>query len=325
METLEKEIEHDENRNRGIELEVQRLQELETFKAELEIVQLKILMHKYQSAFDANEKLRKEYQALNARKLELEAKNGPLVEEQTRIETDLKAAKKASGAAGNRFNEITQKVKQLQDAAESKEKERDKARKSVKAAKDEAKALQNKLPNMRKELEKLQHEYEQLLEELGDSGVPLDGDSGKASGAYGELLKEIDGVNGQLNEVSLKLDELERNASFKDERDGYRAEQDRIDREIRSLEDIKLRRMGQLARSDRDTAQAMDWIKNQGSQNVLKETTYDPIMIEMNAKEMKHAKLIENLVPRPAQRVGPVAAFASLCRSGLLTALRGPL
>uniref|UniRef100_A0A6P7F6B6 Structural maintenance of chromosomes protein 5 n=1 Tax=Diabrotica virgifera virgifera TaxID=50390 RepID=A0A6P7F6B6_DIAVI len=68
-----------------------------------------------------------------------------------------------------------------------------------------------------------------------------------------------------------------------------------LENETQKLENVKQNRLEHLRRINSDAYAAVDWLRN--NKHLFRGEIYEPIMLELNVTENRHAKYIENVIP----------------------------
>ncbi|KAI9033358.1 P-loop containing nucleoside triphosphate hydrolase protein [Hyaloraphidium curvatum] len=291
---LDRDIEHDETRNRGIEQEVKRVQELEKLQEDLEKVKLKILIKQYDAAFSAHNALKEEVETLKRRKAELDRLNEPLVRKQQKYGDAVKEAKKVVAKSKSDYNETAKGLKKLYDDIERSEDAMKDCRNRLKKAKAAQKECSTKLEDVHKEIGKLERGVVDAVREMEEAGVPANpGEPG--TGRYAELQRLIAAKQDEIEAISREAADLDSSATdLRDEVHGYRREQQEANDELRRLADIRNQKLERLRRTDKPTYDAMEVIRNGNLQ--LEQMPYDPIIVEINPRDLAYASLVENAI-----------------------------
>ncbi|NWS13743.1 SMC5 protein, partial [Pachyramphus minor] len=173
-----------------------------------------------------------------------------------------------------KIKEISQKIKQKQDALEVNEKKIEEIKQALRMKKDEEMDRQNKI-------HKIQEIIEAWKNELNTMAV------------CENLQLEIDAVNNELKKLQEERTNIDSYVSdLRAEKRNQEREQKRIIDHLGRLNNIMKMKEENLKGRFQDTYSALTWLRK--NKDKFKKTVYEPMMLEINPRDSRHAKYIEN-------------------------------
>ncbi|XP_025891610.1 structural maintenance of chromosomes protein 5 [Nothoprocta perdicaria] len=215
-----------------------------------------------QSRDQAKEELKnlKEMQAPVAKKIqEIEERYKSL---------DMKIRDKAA-----EIKDTSQKCKQKQDALEKKDKHIEEINQALRMKKDEEMDRQKKIHNTRKMIEDWQSELSTMVSE--------------------NLQPQIDAVNKELKHLQEERANIDSDVSdLRTEKNNQDMERKRIADCIVELDNVMNMKEEKLKGKFRDTHSALMWLRK--NTDKFRRKVCEPMMLEINMKDNRHAKYVEN-------------------------------
>nr|XP_033780573.1 structural maintenance of chromosomes protein 5 [Geotrypetes seraphini] len=175
---------------------------------------------------------------------------------------------------GIEIKETSQKCKQKQDALESKEKQIDDVQHSLRMKRDEESNREKRIITTHKMIEDWQNELNTI-------------------GNCEHLQPEIDSLNTELR--SIQEDKVNIDSEISDlNQERYYLEKEIISNtnRIKQLDNLMNLKEEKLRGRFRDTYNAVLWLRE--NSNRFKQSVCKPIMLEINMKDQRHAKYVEN-------------------------------
>ncbi|KAM8792563.1 structural maintenance of chromosomes protein 5, partial [Eudromia elegans] len=171
------------------------------------------------------------------------------------------------------IKDTSQKCKQKQDALEKKDKQIEEINQALRMKKDAEMDRQKKIHNTRKMIEDWQNELETMVSE--------------------NLQPQIDAVNNELKHLQEERANIDSDVSdLRAEKSNQNMEWKRIGGCIVELDNIMNMKEEKLKGKFRDTHSALMWLRQ--NTDKFKKKVCEPMMLEINMKDNRHAKYVEN-------------------------------
>ncbi|XP_030920667.1 structural maintenance of chromosomes protein 5 isoform X2 [Geospiza fortis] len=191
---------------------------------------------------------------------------------------------------------ISQKYKEKQDALEMKDKQIEEINQAFRMKKDEETNRQKKI-----------HQTQQIIEEWQNE---LD-----TMAVCENLQPQIDAVNTELKKLQEDKANIDNDVSdLRAEKTSQEQEEKRIIDRLGQLNNIMHMKEENLKMRFRDTHSALMWLRN--NKDKFKKTACEPMMLEINMKDSRHAKYVENHISSNDLR-----AFVFECQEDMETFL----
>ncbi|XP_068032524.1 structural maintenance of chromosomes protein 5 [Anomalospiza imberbis] len=169
---------------------------------------------------------------------------------------------------------ISQKCKEKQDALEIKDKQIEEINQAFRMKKDEETNRQKKI-----------HQTQQIIEEWQSE---LD-----TMAVCENLQPQIDAVNTELKKIREERANIDNDVSdLRAEKNNQEREEKRIIDRLGQLNNIMHMKEENLKMRFRDTHSALMWLRN--NKDKFKKRICEPMMLEINMKDSRHAKYVEN-------------------------------
>ncbi|XP_050184943.1 structural maintenance of chromosomes protein 5 [Myiozetetes cayanensis] len=173
-----------------------------------------------------------------------------------------------------KITEISQKIKQKQDALEMKAKKIEEIKQALRMKKDEEMDRQSKIC-------KTQEMIEAWKNELNTMAV------------CENLQPQIDAVNNELKKIQEERTNIDNDISdLRAEKRNQEREQKRIIDHLGQLNNIMKMKEENLKGRFPDTYSALMWLRK--NKDKFKKNVYEPMMLEINPRDSRHAKYVEN-------------------------------
>ncbi|XP_010224723.1 PREDICTED: structural maintenance of chromosomes protein 5 [Tinamus guttatus] len=171
------------------------------------------------------------------------------------------------------IKDTSQKCKQKQDALEKKDKQIEEINQALRMKKDEEMDRQKKIYNTRKMIEEWENELQTMVSE--------------------NLQPQIDAVNKELKQLQEERANIDSDVSdLRTEKSNQEMEKKRIAGCIAELDNIMNMKEETLKGKFRDTHSALMWLRK--NLDKFKKQVCEPMMLEINMKDNRHAKYVEN-------------------------------
>ncbi|XP_050842809.1 structural maintenance of chromosomes protein 5 isoform X3 [Serinus canaria] len=191
---------------------------------------------------------------------------------------------------------IFQKCKEKQDALEMKDKQIEEINQAFRMKKDEE-------TNRQKKIHQTQNIIEEWQNELNTMAV------------CENLQPQIDAVNTELKKLQEEKANIDNDVSdLRAEKNNQEREEKRIIDRLGQLNNIMHMKEENLKMRFRDTHSALMWLRN--NKDKFKKQTCEPMMLEINMKDSRHAKYVENHISSNDMR-----AFVFECQEDMETFL----
>lgn len=284
-------------KNARLERDVQKLQEQEKIEKEIDIVKAKIVFAKYQSHVDLFAAQKDVVTALQTEYNLAAAPLEPLATERDEAKEVLEAAKQKEQRIVSQFKSETDEVikcsKKVEEGSERRQVLREESLHLKRKEKQRLKALEDSEATIEREERKL----ENMELGLKERGLMSDGNVMTSN------IPGLADIQAQLEKLQSSIDDLEQNRDqvLRDERiiKGQLLNHDNtgrsVQKQLENLDNIRVQRLKKLQEVDRDTYDAVLWIREH--RNSFQGRVYEPVILEMSAKDVKYANLIEGSVP----------------------------
>ncbi|XP_040976773.1 structural maintenance of chromosomes protein 5 isoform X5 [Aquila chrysaetos chrysaetos] len=172
------------------------------------------------------------------------------------------------------IKDISQKCKQKQDALEMKDKQIEEIHQALRMKKDEEMDRQVKIHNTQKMIEEWKNELSTMA-------------------ASADLQPQTDAVNNELKKLQEERANTDSDISdLTAEKMNQKREEKRITDRLGQLNNIMNMKEENLKGKFRDTHSALMWLRN--NKDKFKKKVCEPMMLEINMKDNRHAKYVEN-------------------------------
>ncbi|XP_030323655.1 structural maintenance of chromosomes protein 5 [Calypte anna] len=204
----------------------------------------------------------------------LKEKQAPMTKKVQETEEHFKCLDAKIRDKASEIKEISQKCKQKQDALEMKDKQIEEIHQALRMKKDEEMDRQRKIHNTHKIIEEWKNELSSMA-------------------ASENLQPQIDAINTDMKKLREERDNIESDISdLKAEKRNQEGEMTRIIDRLGQLSNIMNMKEEILKGRFRDTHTALMWLRK--NRDKFKKKVCEPMMLEINMKDSKHAKYVEN-------------------------------
>ncbi|PVU97180.1 hypothetical protein BB559_002126 [Furculomyces boomerangus] len=165
---------------------------------------------------------------------------------------------------------------------------------------DSISSLENQTTEKRKEIEEIDKRFEKIEQERRDldkeisqietslQNKPDDNKVREANGHIKELLDSEQKVRMQIRETQEKVE------SIKNEGRDAQNSLSRLNQRLRTLEDVKARRVTVLKKFNNDTAVGLEWLE--GHRTEFQEHVFGPVALEIKLKRGDCANILETVI-----------------------------
>ncbi|NWI52214.1 SMC5 protein, partial [Calyptomena viridis] len=173
-----------------------------------------------------------------------------------------------------KIKEIAQKCKQKQDALETKDKRIEEIKQALRMKKDEEMDRQKKICHTQEIIEAWENELDTMA-------------------MCENLQPQIDAVNNELKELQEEKANIDSDISdLRAERRNQEREEKRIIDHLGQLNNVMKIKEENLKWKFRDTHSALMWLRK--NKDKFKKDVCEPMMLEINIRDNRHAKYVEN-------------------------------
>lgn len=264
--------------NQNLEKEVEAFNQREAIEKKILLYKLRIPAARYKEAKNIYENARTRREKALAAKKRLDEKLAPLEEAIKKEEKAIEALEKTMQASNLKLKSI-EKKREISDGKldalveRSEEIKRD----LDKAKQDQDKRLQT--------IQRLETTIAQLQEQV-DAGGPDESH-------LKPILDKMDLLKPEMKEVDDELAKIQSDIiSIQSNGPKLIREVHSLDKELNRLNDAKQQRIDILSRYDKSTGFAIEWLSK--NQNMFKEKVFNPLILEINIKDMRYAQGVEN-------------------------------
>ncbi|NXK89107.1 SMC5 protein, partial [Formicarius rufipectus] len=172
------------------------------------------------------------------------------------------------------IKEISQKIKQKQDALEIREKKIEEIKQALRMKKDEEMGRQKKIRHTREIIEAWKNELNTMA-------------------VCENLQPQIDAVNSELKKLQEERENIDSHVSdLRAEKRNQEREEKRIIDHLEHLNNIMKMKEENLKGRFQDTYSALMWLRK--NKDKFKKRVCEPMMLEINTRDSRHAKYVEN-------------------------------
>lgn len=259
---------------------------------------------------------------------ELKADTSPQSEEIHRLEGSIKSMEEKKKKAFEKHKKLMDETETKQNLVDAALNECDGARKTIISLKKREKERANKIEQeerelkvMKRDLEKLEAELKQagLLDEEGNdvtlalSQIQATQGGGRRRASQGNLEEQMFQVKGELGDIfeaiSQHTTEIKKvqeelsavsseAAEFVDSTKRLNYEKDDLERQLRTMDDMKNKRLNQMRNYASDTYKALMWLRN--NQGRFKKPVLEPMCMEIDLTDTRFAEIVETVISQRA-------------------------
>ncbi|XP_042188662.1 structural maintenance of chromosomes protein 5 isoform X2 [Callorhinchus milii] len=270
-------LENMEKMNDRNEKDVQRYYEKQRHLDKIKILERKRPWVEYEAARQQHEEVKHLRDQLKQELKGLKEAQAPMTRRIQAIERQCKQQEYKINEKGTEIKETARNYKQKQDLLERKDKEVEEVEQNLRMKKEEEADRQKRISNTKKMIEDWENEL-------------------KASGNDDNVQPELDSISRSLRKVQEERGAIDgEKADLRRDKENLEREKKRITNHLKRLEDMMNIKETRLRDRFRDTYNAILWLRE--NKDKFKGRIFEPIMLELNMKDSRNAKYIENHIP----------------------------
>ncbi|KAJ1206907.1 hypothetical protein NDU88_002300 [Pleurodeles waltl] len=267
-------LEKMKQRNERHKQDVERYYERKRHLDLIEMLERKRPWVEYENVRQQYEEMKQGRDHLKDELKKLKETQAPMAHKIQEIDKQVKNLDTKIREKGMEIKETSQKCKQKQDALEKKDKQIEEVQQFLRMKQDEEMNRQKKITTIRKMIEDWQNELSTM-------------------GNCGNLQPEIDAISGELRQIQEDRANIDSQMSdLRREKEILEGEKkDKVNR-IKQFDNLMNLKEEKLRTRFRDTYNAVMWLRE--NKDKFKHSVFKPIMLEINMKDQRHAKYVEN-------------------------------
>ncbi|KAF5269830.1 hypothetical protein FQR65_LT05876 [Abscondita terminalis] len=164
-----------------------------------------------------------------------------------------------------------------------------------------------KVVNLRSNLARIVGDFDSRLQEIDQRNREIANtkeELSKLGGKKSEMLKESDdqtelkmkSLNDDYKKIQAKVNQaVEKQGQLENSKRNRAYELRSLQNELQILENVKQQKLEWLRRADRDAFSAVQWLRD--NKNNFKGEVFEPMLLELNVLNPKHAIYVENTIP----------------------------
>ncbi|XP_048383273.1 structural maintenance of chromosomes protein 5 isoform X2 [Stegostoma tigrinum] len=270
-------LEKMKQRNERHEQDVQRYYERQRHLDKIKMLERKRPWVEYEVARQEHEEVKRARDQLKQELKALREAQAPMTRKIQTVERQCREQEAKIKEKGSEIKNFTQECKQKQDSLERKDKEVEEVQQRLRMKKDEEIDRQKRISNTKKMIEDLQKEL-------------------NTTRNYDHVQPEIDQISSALRRVQQDKGAVDsEKVELRREKENLEKEKKKVMVNIKRLEDMMHIKEENLRNRFRDTYNAVLWLRQ--NRNRFRGHIYEPIMLELNMKDSRNAKYIENHIP----------------------------
>ncbi|XP_059830738.1 structural maintenance of chromosomes protein 5 [Hypanus sabinus] len=267
-------LEKMKQRNERSEQDVQRYYERQRHLDKIKILERKRPWVEYEAARQEHEEVKHLRDQLKQKLKALKEAQTPVTRRIQVVERQCKEQETKVKDKSSEIKKISQECKQKQDILERKDKEVEEVQQNLRMKKDEEIDRQKRISNTKKMIDDLQNEL-------------------NATRNYDHVQPEIDQISSALRKVQEEKGAIDtEKGELRREKENLEKDKKKVMVNIKRLEDMMNFKEAKLRDRFRDTYNAVLWLRE--NKNKFRGHIYEPIMLELNMKDSRNAKYIEN-------------------------------
>ncbi|XP_020612107.1 structural maintenance of chromosomes protein 5-like [Orbicella faveolata] len=271
-----------EQQNERLEHEVKRHQERERHLQKVQILEKKKPWAEYEAARKKFVEIKTEKDKVKKRLEEVKRQNAPM---QKRLDEVTKKVRELE----NSTRELMQKGSDVLKKAKTKSEQIEKKGDKIEELQGELKDLQDEEKKRQKRMSDLERTIQGLQNELDNLPDPSD------------IQPRIDKINTEARQKNREAMTIQSQVQgVRDDSDRLKASVQDIKSRITKLEDMKNRRLEILRNRHKDTYNAVIWLRE--NQHRFKSPVHEPILLQIEMKDVRDAKFIESLISQNDMR-----------------------
>ncbi|KAI5476483.1 hypothetical protein MNV49_007730 [Pseudohyphozyma bogoriensis] len=290
LEAVMDQLKRQKDKHTAQERDVQAFEQRRNLEHERDVLNLLIPYAEFNIARDKWNIAKEDRERLKNEVAELEAENKPFMDSKEALENAVKHYADGKKVLTTKLASNHKEVSKKDGAIKRSESDIAKVREQLEAITKDEKARKTKISNLSKDVERMERK-------LGDKPEEPD---------YTDIKKLLAENARERAEWSEKSNE------FKAEAEGYEREvqalikdEQKVTQQLKTLHDVKARRLQAVKDDDRDTLRAYLWVREQRKNGKFKGKVYEPPKISLNLKPFNgktHTALAEAPISRAAFR-----------------------
>lgn len=267
-------LEKMKQRNERSEQDVQRYYERQRHLDKIKMLERKRPWVEYEAARQEHEEVKHLREQLKQELKALKESVAPVTRRIQVVERQCREQEAKVKEKGSEIKKISQECKQKQDLLERKDKEVEEVQQNLRMKNDEEIDRQKRISNTKKMIDDLQNEL-------------------NATGNYDHVQPEIDQISTALRKVQEEKGAIDtEKAELRREKENLEKEKKKVMANIKRLEDMMNFKEAKLRDRFKDTYNAVLWLRE--NRDKFRGHIYEPIMLELNMKDSRNAKYVEN-------------------------------
>uniref|UniRef100_UPI00398F87BA structural maintenance of chromosomes protein 5 isoform X1 n=2 Tax=Pristiophorus japonicus TaxID=55135 RepID=UPI00398F87BA len=267
-------LEKMKQRNERNEQDVQRYYERQRHLDKIKMLERKRPWVEYEAARQEHEEVKRIRDQLKQELKALKEAQAPMTRRIQAVDRQCREHEAKIKEKGSEIKKISQESKQKQDFLERKDKEVEEVQQRLRMKNDEEIDRQKRISNTKKMIEDLQNEL-------------------NATSNYDHVQPELDKISAALRKVQEDKGAVDgEKAELRREKCNLEKEREKVMANIKRLEDMMHVKEVTLRNRFKDTYNALLWLRE--NRNKFRGHIYEPIMLELNMKDSRNAKYIEN-------------------------------
>ncbi|NXM66247.1 SMC5 protein, partial [Serilophus lunatus] len=262
----------------------------------IEMLERKRPWLEYESVREQHEEVKQSRNQVKRELKMLKESQAPWTKKIQEAEENLKSLNMKMKDNTAKIKEIAQKCKQKQDALEMKDKQIEEIKQALRMKKDEEMDRQKKICHTQEIIEAWRNELDTMA-------------------VCENLQPQIDAINNELRELQKERANIDSEVSdLKAERGNQEREEKRVIDHLEQLNNMMKRKEENLKARFRDVYSALMWLRK--NKDKFKRRVFEPMMLEINIRDSRHAKYVENHISSDDMR-----AFVFECQEDMETFL----
>jgi len=265
-----------ESRNKTLERDVQRHIEREKHQEVIEMLEKKRPWVEYETARNQFMEVKEDKTSLEKKVAEERKLTAPMEKEKKKIQDVIIKIDKENKDLVDEGSKYARSLKSINDKLEKQQDKMEEVKNELSSLKHDEDKKQNKINKLKKDIEALQKDYESApdpevlkprCEELSQLNRDL-------QNALNHIHITVQQYQAEYNQVKIDINSIQSR--------------------IRVLESTDNQKLESLRRCDKSSFDAVNWLRL--NQDKFSGVVYEPIMTQINMKDMKNALYLESLI-----------------------------
>ncbi|XP_031560445.1 structural maintenance of chromosomes protein 5-like [Actinia tenebrosa] len=262
--------------NQQLEHEVRRFQERERHLEKVQILEKKRPWAEYEEARVKFVELKNLREEAKKKRDITKRQNAPMQQNLNAVEAELKELDAAMKQQNDNGNEVIRKAKAKSDQLEKLNDQVEEHINQLKDMKDQEKRREKKIADLERQIQGTQNELEKLPDQS-------------------DLQPQIDEVTNNARRINRELTGIQQQGSrILDEKRHLTAQTQDVTSRLNKLEDMKKLRLQYLRNHNRDTYNAVMWLRE--NKDKFSHPVHEPILLQVNMHDVNNAKYLEKLI-----------------------------